>query len=281
MSGSTLNRILNFLKSLNSDTSVDNLTILTLSEYRSLVATLPPPTDQQKENFSKFVSKAHSWYKHLPLCLPGVKFHFFIDPSAGCERSVTFTGKVNVTPRAKRGFHYSWIPTDEYRRNFGYLAYSCRAGTKFFNAKWNLVIGSSDDVATISTCEGQRCALPPEITQAGSVRLTAVIHNWSAACAHWGFLGAYADDLTWPEESGGRDVLQKIIARASRINQDSLPFEERERINRIRVDEALISEEPELLHVDPQLYELMVPEQSRQRSEMIKAMHCVCDLIYN
>lgn len=97
------------------------LPTLTLSEYRSLVVTLPPPTDQQKDNFSKFVSQAHSWYKHLPLCLPGVKFHFFIDSSAGCERAVTFTGKIKLTPRAKQGFHYSWIPTNEYRRNFGYL----------------------------------------------------------------------------------------------------------------------------------------------------------------
>lgn len=219
---------------------------LTISEYRSLVDTLPPPTDQQKNNFSKFVSQSHSWYKHLPLC-----------------------------------FHYSWIPTNEYRRNFGYLAYSCRAGTKSSEVKWNKVIGSSDDVATISTSEGQLYALPPEVSRAGSVRLTAVIHNWSAACEHWGFLAADAEELTWPEESGGRDVLQKIIARASRISQDSLSFEERERINRMRVDEALILEDPELLHVDPELYELLAPEQRRQRSEMIQAMQCVCDLIYN
>lgn len=254
---------------------------LTISEYRSLVETLPPPTDQQKNNFSKFVSQSHSWYKHLPLCLPGVKFHFFIDPYAGCERAVTFTGKIKLTPRARQGFHYSWIPTNEYRRNFGYLAYSCRAGTKSSEVKWNKVIGSSDDVATISTSEGQLYALPPEVSRAGSVRLTAVIHNWSAACEHWGFLAADAEELTWPEESGGRDVLQKIIARASRISQDSLSFEERERINRMRVDEALILEDPELLHVDPELYELLAPEQRRQRSEMIQAMQCVCDLIYN
>lgn len=94
-------------------------------------------------------------------------------------------------------------------------------------------------------------------------------------------MAADAEELTWPEESGGRDVLQKIIARASRISQDSLSFEERERINRMRVDEALILEDPELLHVDPELYELLAPEQRRQRSEMIQAMQCVCDLIYN
>jgi hypothetical protein len=276
-----LSRILNFLKSLNPGRSVNSLPTLTLSEYRSLVVALPPPTDQQKDNFCKFVSKAHSWYKHLPLCLPGVKFHLFIDPSAGCERALTFSGKVKVTPRAKQGFHYSWIPTNAYRRNFGYLAYSCRAGTKSFDVKWNQVIGYSDDVATISTSDGQVCALPPEVIRVGSVSLTAVINNLSAACEHWGFLAADADELTWPEESGGRKVLQKIIARARRISQDSLSFEERERINRMRVDEALLLEEPELLHVDPELYELLAPEQSRQRAEMIKAMQCVCDLIYN
>ncbi len=277
-----MGRILNFLGYLGQGGGRVGLPTLTLAEYVAIASKLPPPTDRQKENFVRFVSQAHSWYKHLPLCLPGVKFRFFIDPSAGCERSVTFGGKVKFTPRVEQGFHYSWIPTAEYRQRFGYLAYSCGAGTKAHEVKWNLFTQPGDEVAAVPTDDGRLYALPPEVLRAGSARLTAVIHTWSAACDHWEVLaGIDAKYLFWPEESGGREVLQKIIERARVIGQEWLPFEERKRINRMRIDAALISEEPELLSVDPELYELMAPEKRRQRAEMVKAMQRVCDLIYS
>ena len=48
----------------------------------------------------------------------------------------------------------------------------------------------------------------------------------------------------------------------------------------MRIDNARFVDEPELLYVDPELYELIAPEQGRQRAEMMKAMQRVCDLIY-
>ncbi len=134
----------------------------------------------------------------------------------------------------------------------------------------------------VATVDGRLNPLPQEVARAGSVRLTAVIHNYSAYCEHWDLLAEVdAQYLTWPEESGGRDVLQKIIARAGAMRQDLLPVEERARINRIRIDKAVILEEPDLLYVDPELYQLLAPEKTRQRFEMVKAMQRVCDLIYH
>ena len=39
---------------------------LTLRQYIELVSDVPFPTHEQKENFIEYVSRAHSWYKHLP-----------------------------------------------------------------------------------------------------------------------------------------------------------------------------------------------------------------------
>lgn len=57
--------------------------ILSLEEYRKVIAPLPIPTLAQEQQFLEFVSNAHSWYKHLPYLPPGQPFQFFLDPAAG------------------------------------------------------------------------------------------------------------------------------------------------------------------------------------------------------
>ena len=99
-----------------------NLPVLTVDEYRSLVQVLPVPTTSQRDAFAAFVSQAHSWYKHIPPAPPCCPFYFFLDPSAGMQREVTSGGSVRSIVREERGFHYSWIPTKEYRARFGHLA---------------------------------------------------------------------------------------------------------------------------------------------------------------
>jgi hypothetical protein len=95
--------------------------MLGLSAYRQLVATAPRPTEEQCTDFVRYVATAHSWYKHLPYRLPGVPLVFYIDPFAGCD-AVREGGATRLVPRESQGFHYSALPTMDYRRRFGHLS---------------------------------------------------------------------------------------------------------------------------------------------------------------
>jgi hypothetical protein len=56
--------------------------------YLEVVRALRRPTDVQTDCFARYVSAAHSWYKHLPLA-PWVPFFLFLDPNAGMSLSYT------------------------------------------------------------------------------------------------------------------------------------------------------------------------------------------------
>src|SRR6266851_1685401 len=66
----------------------------------------------------------------------------------------------------EQGFHYSDIPTAEYRSRFGYLAFSCSSGMSVFVAGWPLVY-SRDKVAAVPGDDGKMNGLPNEILEAG------------------------------------------------------------------------------------------------------------------
>jgi len=57
-------------------------------KLRAWLRDCPIPTIDQTLEFSRRVAVAHSWYKHLSLFPPGVRFVFLLDPNAGmiCER---------------------------------------------------------------------------------------------------------------------------------------------------------------------------------------------------
>lgn len=59
---------------------------------------------------------------------------FFIDKYAGCDRLLRKDGTAVLAERTERGFHYSDLPSKEYRSRIGYLAFSCGAGTVAFVA---------------------------------------------------------------------------------------------------------------------------------------------------
>jgi len=242
---------------------------LSMDQYRALLADVPLPTKQQKENFVEYASHAHSWYKHLPLCPPGVFFNFFIDKYAGWDRLPLGSRRAGLYKRTHEGFHYSAIPTQQYRSRFGYLAFSCEADR-------GPVTVPRDKITAVPADDGRMYRLPPEILQAGQVRLTAVIHNHTAAYHYWD-QRIPAERMEWPLESGGRATLENVFDRCRKMREPTFKKE------RIKIDEHFFESHPEaaenLESADSVLYELVEPERRRQRTEMIESIDRVCEVI--
>jgi hypothetical protein len=231
---------------------------LTLAEYRSLLSAVPLPSTQQKSEFAEFVSTAHSWYKHLPPNLPGQPFYFFIDKYAGCDRLLREDGTAVVVERTERGFHYSDLPTKEYRSRFGYLAFSCSSGTSVFVANWPLVY-SRDKVAAVPGDDGKMYGIPKEILEVGETHLTAIIHP-GGSC--YPVCNSLKD---WPQESGGRIALEKIATRCREMQDPKNP--------RWQLDTRSVG------YTDPLLDNLVVPERQRQKREIVRSVGRVCEVI--
>lgn len=115
-------------------------------------------------------------------------------------------GTAVVVERTKQGFHYSDLPTKEYRSRFGYLAFSCGSGTSVFVLNWPLVY-SRDKMAAVPGDDGKMYCLPKEILEVGETHLTAIIHPGGSCYPVCNSL------KEWPQESGGRIALEKIAAR--------------------------------------------------------------------
>ena len=94
-----------YVEKILDDESRHRLPSLTLAQYVGSIVEVPLPTAQQRENFVEYVSHAHSWYKHLPLNLPGAPFYFFVDRYAGMDRVIMKDGTQAFTERAEKGFH--------------------------------------------------------------------------------------------------------------------------------------------------------------------------------
>ena len=231
---------------------------LTLAEYLHLLSGVPLPSTQQKSEFAEFVSTAHSWYKHLPPNSPGQRFYFFIDKYAGCDRHLYKNGTAVLADRREHGFHYSDIPTTEYRSRFGYLAFSCSSGTSVFVVEWP-VLHSRDKITAVPGDDGKMYGLPKEILEVGETQLTSVIHPLASCYPVCNRL------KVWPEESGGRLALEKIAARCREMQDPANP--ELKKYTR------------GIGYVEPLLDNLVAPERQRQKNEIVRSIDRVCELI--
>jgi hypothetical protein len=201
---------------------------LSVEGYLALVQNLPLPSVEQRRAFIDYVATAHSWYKHLPGFLPGKPFYFFIDRSAGCDWLCRQDGSRAIAEREKEGFHYSDIPTAEYRTRFGFLNYSCAQGTAVFLSGDPLTL-PRDKIVAIPGEDAQPCCLPQPVQDAGRVELTAVIHPHFAEDPWWARAHSEAQPETdwphseaqprlfWPAESGGQATLKKIFERCDEM----------------------------------------------------------------
>lgn len=248
---------------------------LTLPEYVASLADVALPTAVEMERFAVYVAHSHSWYKHLPLCPPGNRFYFFLDKYAGWDRLVSSDGTGVFAERTEPGFHYSAIPTAEYRTKFGCLAYSCDSGSTVIPLGKGPVAAPRDKSAAVGSQDGQMRSLPPEVLEAGETWLTGVIHGAATAQNWWELV--IPRHAQWPQESGGQEILEKIIARCREMKEPG--FERKWRAE----DDGLPEEDSRTwMYVrmgDPVLNELMSPERKRQHGEMVKAMSRACDLI--
>lgn len=94
-----------------------------MNEYKESVKNLIPTEDQTKA-FVEYVAKAHSWYKHLSKDRVH-KLYVFLNPTVMMSRDIT---KKDPPQEVFKGdkilFHYSSMPTQDYRRMYGYWDYS-------------------------------------------------------------------------------------------------------------------------------------------------------------
>jgi len=136
------------------------------SRYRQLIAPLPIPTAEQTESFAAHIVGAHSWYKHLPCDPPGVPFVVFLDPNAGRSLILTADGGAEYSDRVdeRERFHYTWMPTAEYLTKFGHWHYAHALVDRL-------------GFARVTATDGASIVVSPEVVAAGTVYLTASVHE--------------------------------------------------------------------------------------------------------
>jgi hypothetical protein len=253
-------------------------TPLTLAGYLEQIDGVPIPTPEQRARFAEFVSRAHSWYKHLPRFLPGVPFYFFLDRYAGFDREIrtnedgVLDGSGAMVPRAEQGFHCSAIPTEDYRSRYGHLAYSASAGSSAGSIGTSSMRAATDKVAAIHDEQARPHGVPAEILCAGEVWITAFVHRRCAIFHYWD-LGRDARELDareveWPEESGGRPTLERVFARCRRMRHPNHRVEQFFR--------EVCETDPGPGVGDEELHALIAPERERQLREMVAAIDRVC-----
>jgi hypothetical protein len=286
--------------------------VLDLSEHASLLRRLPKPSPDQMANFARYVATAHSWYKHLPWYPPGVPFHVFVDPAAGMQRVMSSDGTVTAEPRHRRGWHYSWAATGEYRALYGHLAFAQANGTSVNTIRnsGDIAFASDGRPTIFDDVRGEVFGIPSRLLEAGTAFASGIIHDIGADLT---FLKIYLlrflpggyrapdsalnttapqstpDPITerlrralndpniftpWPEESGGSPQLVAILERCLTLLEDPTATEP------TGLGDRGASPYPSPPQ-DRVLYALLAPERTRQRQGLVDACQRAVDLIWN
>lgn len=189
---------------------------MTLDEYVASLNGIPVPTQAQMFAFAVHIAtRTHSWYKKLPMTLPGVPFHVFLDPHAGCDRAELDDGTLIAIERTTVGARDFMLPTAAYREAFGYLSYSTARQPD---------LGKPDDVSVeyLSSserpagAEAQSGSLPDEVIFKGCAYLNAFAHPWLYS-PQLLLLEDYASrniEMHWPREFGGKPALDALIGES-------------------------------------------------------------------
>ena len=234
---------------------------LALAEYRALAGALPVPTRSQVRQFAEYVAGAHSWYKHLRLLPARAPVQVFLDPAAGMQRTQSADGSVSVAPRGKQGFHYSWLPTAEYRHRFGCLAFSKSSGTSVSlgTGDGQRLVPADDAPCVYDPAHGTWHALPEEALTAGRAYISGIVH----ASASW--TGLWQDVIQRTErfdnvlEKGeGLEIAKRILDRCQQLKEDPA------RAEPAPAAEGEAKHQPGLSAFDLPLHRLVEAERQRQ-----------------
>lgn len=252
------------------------MNVLSLDQYRALVAALPDPTREQMVAFAKYLASAHSWYKALPSRLTAAPLHVFLDPAAGMELVRRPDGSMESRIRAERGFHYSWLPTREHRERFGHWAFSRSGGTAvaLVSPDGTSRVGADDDAPMVfDPSTWTRSAIPRDVTQAGAAVISAIIHPHAAGCVKVWHEIAMDDGFELPEESGGREATRAARARCRQLLEHPDTIEIGDRDDPRREGDLMSIQSDLPLHV------LLRDERRRQHGELVRAMERVLALV--
>ncbi len=248
-------------------------------DYLQSVSGLPIPTPAQIDDFVVFAAGAKSWYKHLPARPPGSPMHFYLDPNAGRDRLRRWGHRVMYRDRTEETeeFHYTWMPTREYRRRFGYLAFCCPDVTSLF-MKVSLEDGTAtldpNVIAPLVEIESGMLALVPEaVLLIGGCMVTRTVHErtkaefvwkkWNASrdlaidaepfCGHWVRIGELCEELG-REVSGVSEYLSKRPYPLPPLSPDSYPADKEAVVKHVKALEdelnALIKQQRAKDHSD-------------------------------
>lgn len=241
----------------------DSLPSMSLEDYRRQIQALPALTRAQRDAFPHFVADAHSWYKRLPLLGPGSPFVLFLDPAAGCDRVQRVDGSFEGVPREVSGFHYTAIPTKEYRESYGCLAFASGQSLRSGSLAGGVVRVETGFGATVLDENGAFRSVPEEV-EAGAVYLTSIIHPFANQLTYWMSLARkkLVPGL-WPEESGGLVAFEQIQRRCRELVDDP----------------SIAVWDGPGRGVDAVFADLVEPERERQRQLMVGAIERLLALL--
>ncbi len=268
---------------------------MSLSEYRVLVANLPRPTQQQIDAFIAFVCDHRSWYKCLPLALPGVWFWFFLNPLVGVKIEETKECSIVAFPIRESDTNYSssrWKSTQGCREAFGCLDYGTAADLTVQYLQDGMTEHHYYRTPIVSFVDGQPATLPTQVVEVGSCALTAVIHRATASPYRSSFWRKAKErsNWSWPKETGGEAMVEKLIRACEEIKSDTVSVQlksdtDGDDTSRIQLRPRIISStnREEWLDrgyvVHPRLKALLAPEKARQTASMRAAVDAMLRLV--
>ena len=142
--------------------------------------------------FASYISRAHSWYKHLPIDRK-VPFVVYLNPSAGCFLARTRFGRERMLEvvDASQHIHYTAQTTSDYRRRFGIWDYYADYGISLQYVAGEEQVDTAGVGMKAVGSDGRWRNIPSDMVAVGTVGISAAVHP-------------HANVTIWEARLGGR-----------------------------------------------------------------------------